>query len=104
MKYEDEKMIKPILDRLADYGTFISNKAPPLNKDKALILLGEVMLKKFVDEFTSLWRNELFSECRLKDFEASSEEIHNWVHGGDPQPDCVVCSKLCKEVVTKNGI
>jgi hypothetical protein len=101
MKYEEEKLIKPILDRLAEYGTFISNKAPPLNKEKALILLGEAMLKKFVDEFTSLWRNELFSECQLMDFEASGEEIHKWVHGSNPQPDCIVCSKLCKEVNDK---
>jgi len=62
-----------ILDRLADYGVFISNNAPPLNRQKALVLLGQAMLDKFVNEFVSLWR-ELFPNCRLQDFEASEEE------------------------------
>jgi hypothetical protein len=101
MRYKDEKGIEPILDRLADYGTFISNKAPPLNKEKALILLGEAKLKKFVDEFTGLWKNELFPDCLLKNYEASDEEVHEWVHGGDPQPDCVLCLNACKEVNEK---
>jgi hypothetical protein len=101
MKFENIELDKETLDRLADYGVFIRNKAPPLNREKAMVLLGEAMLEKFVREFVSLWKNELFPGCLLKDYEASDEEIHEWVHGGDPQPDCVLCSRNCKEVDEK---
>jgi len=74
MKFEDEKLDKEVLGRLANYGVLISDKAPKLNKEKALVLLGEAMLDKFVKEFTSLWKDELFPDCRLQDFEASEEE------------------------------
>jgi|GEM_PF-2568864 len=84
MQFDQEKLIKPVLDRLADYGTFIGNKAPPLNKEKALVLLGEAMLEKFVREFVSLWKNELFPGCLLKNYEASDREVHEWVHDDDP--------------------
>ena len=101
MKFESIELDKETLGRLADYGTFISNKAPPLNREKALVLLGEAMLDTFFREFMNLWRNELFPDCLLKNYEASDQEVHEWVHSGDPQPDCKLCSKLCKEVDEK---
>ncbi len=104
MKFEDIGLNKEILDRLADYGVFIKNKAPPLNKGKALILLGEAMLEKFNREFIDLWKNELFPDCLLKDYEASEQEVHEWIHGGDPQPDCKSCSNDCKEVNDKMDV
>jgi len=99
MKFENEKLDKQTLDRLAEHGVFISSNALPLNKEKALVLLGEAMLDKFIKDFVGLWKNELFANCLLKDYEASAEEVHEWVHGGDPQPDCALCSKHCKEVL-----
>jgi hypothetical protein len=101
MKFENKELDKEILDRLAGYGIFISRNCPPVNKEKALVLLGEAILDKFVKEFVSLWRNELFANCLLKDYEASAEEVHEWVHGGDPQYDCELCSNDCKGVNEK---
>jgi hypothetical protein len=77
MKFEYEELDKETLDKLADYGIFISRNAPTLNKEKALVLLGEAILDKFVREFVSLWKNELFPNCRLQDFEASEEKKQN---------------------------
>jgi len=101
MEFEKEELSRQILDRLASHGVFISKNAPPLNNEKALILLGQTILDKFVKEFVSLWQNELFANCLLKDYEASTEEVHEWVHGGDPQPDCQLCSNTCKGVNEK---
>lgn len=54
MKSENKEVGIEILDRLADYGVFISNSAPPLNRQKALVLLGEAMLTWFFKEFSGL--------------------------------------------------
>ena len=101
MQFEEERPSREMLGRLASHGVFISRNAPPFNNQKALILLGQKMLDDFVQEFVSLWQNELFADCLLKDYEASAEEVHEWVHGGDPQPDCQLCSNTCKEVNEK---
>lgn len=103
MEFNKEELDRQILDRLAGYGVFISKTAPPLNNKKALVLLGEAMLERFVKDFVSLWKSELFSDCQLQDFEASAEEVHEWVHGGDPQLECKLCSNDCKEVDGKMG-
>ena len=73
MKSENKEVSIEILDRLADYGVFISNNAPPLNRQTALVILGEAMLTCFFKEFSGLW-GELFPNCRLQDFEASEGE------------------------------
>ena len=101
MQFDKEELRKQILDQLAKCGVFISNNAPPLNKEKALVLLGEAILDKFFREFMNLWKNELFPDCLLKNYEASDQEVHEWVHGGDPQPDCKLCSNHCKGVNEK---
>lgn len=84
MKFELEELDKEIIDRLMSQGIFLSNNAPPMNKEKALVLIGEAMLDRFVKEFVSLWKNELFPHCLLRDYEASEEEVHRMIHGDEP--------------------
>ena len=97
MKSENKEVSIEILDRLADYGVFISNNAPPLNRQKALVILGEAMLTSFFKEFSGLWR-ELFPNCRSQDFEASEEEKKK-ILGRQDNND------LCKrEMQTEAGI
>jgi len=74
MKFKNEELDEATLERLDKHGILFSRNAPPLNKEKALVLLGEAILDKFVREFVSLWKNELFPNCRLQYFEASEEE------------------------------
>lgn len=77
MKFENEELDKETLDRLEKHGILLSKHASALSRDKALVLIGEAMMDKFVKEikeFVSLWKNELFPDCRLQDFEASEEE------------------------------
>lgn len=80
MKFEPEELDKKIIEKLMSQGIFISQNAPPMNKEKALVLIGETMLDKFVKEFVSLWKNELFPHCLLRDYEASEEEMHRMIH------------------------
>ncbi len=111
MRFESEELDNEILDRLMSHGIFISKDAPPLNKEKALVLLGEAMLEKFIKEFTSLWRNELFSSCLLRDYESSEKEIYETIHPQKPWDErkaedkkpgpCVSYSNTCKEVDEK---
>jgi len=97
MKSENKEVSIEILDRLADYGVFISNNALPLNRQKALVILGEAMLTCFFKEFSGLWR-ELFPNCRLQDFEAAEEEKKK-ILGRQDNND------LCKrEMQTEAGI
>ena len=97
MKSENKEVSIEILDRLADYGVFISNNALPLNRQTALVILGEAMLTCFFKEFSGLWR-ELFPNCRLQDFEASEEEKKK-ILGRQDNND------LCKrEMQTEAGI
>jgi len=86
MKSENKEVSIEILDRLADYGVFVSNNAPPLNRQKALVILGEVMLTCFFEEFSGLWR-ELFPNCRLQDFEASEKEKQHILGEQDADQD-----------------
>ena len=71
-------------DRMMSHSIFISKNAPPMNKKKALVLIGETMLDKFVKEFLSLWKDKLFPHCILRDYEASEEELHRMIHGDEP--------------------
>lgn len=71
MKFEPEELDKKMVEKLLSHGIVISQNAPPMNKEKALVLIGETMLDKFVKEFVSLWKNELFPHCLLRDYEAS---------------------------------
>lgn len=81
MKFDNEPLDKELLKRLAKHQVFLSHDCPPMNQEKALILLGEAMLNEFVEKFTQLWKKELFPHCLLRDHEASIEEVHRWVHG-----------------------
>ena len=83
MKFDNEPLDKEILNRLEEQGILLSDSCPPMNKEKALILLGEALLNQFVQKFTGLWKEELFSHCLLRDYEASEEEVHRWIHGED---------------------
>jgi hypothetical protein len=81
MKFDNEPLEEEILDRLANHQVLLSNNCPPMNNEKALVLLGEAMLNEFVEKFTKLWKDELFPHCLLRDHEASKEEVHRWIHG-----------------------
>ena len=93
MKFEPEELDKKIIDRLLSHGIIISENAPSMNEEKALVLIGEAMLNKFVKEFVSLWKYELFPNCLLRDYEASEQEIHKMIHG-DEQRDKSSANKV----------
>ena len=95
MNYKNEPLDKELLERLGCYGVWISDSAPRLTKEKALILIGQRMLDEFVKDFVGLWKNELFPHCRIKDYEATDEDWRNWL-GSDYKG-----SKYCKEVDKK---
>lgn len=82
MKFDNEPLDKEMLDRLENHQVILSDNCPPMNKEKALVLLGEALLNEFVEKFTRLWREELFPHCLLKDHEARPEDVHRWIHGG----------------------
>lgn len=87
MKFENKELDKETLDRLADHGILLSKNCPRMNKEKALILIGEAMLDKFIKEFVSLWKNELFPDCLLKDHEVSEEEKQRILGNQDADED-----------------
>jgi len=110
MRFENQELDKEILDRLENHGIFLSKDCPPMNKEKALVLIGEAMLDKFVKDFVSLWKNELFSNCLLRDHEASAKEVYETIHPQEPWDEreaqqegkaepAALCSSHCKEVV-----
>lgn len=110
MKFENQELDKKTLDRLEDYGIFLSKNVPPVNKEKVLVLIGEAMLDRFVKEFVSLWKNELFPNCLLRDYEASAKEVYETIHPQKPWDErkarqegkaepAASCSNDCKEVV-----
>lgn len=109
MKFKPEELDQKIIDRLMSHSIFISNNAPPMNKEKALVLIGEAMLDKFVKEFVNLWKNELFPNCLLRDYEASVREVNKIIHSDEPwdeskaeQKDIIESySNICKEVDKK---
>lgn len=76
MKFKIEKLGQKTLKRLEEHEILLSRNAPLLNREKALVLIGEAMLNKIVkeiNEFVSLWK-ELFPGCHIKDFEASKKK------------------------------
>ena len=75
MEFEKEELDKETINRLMKYRIWLSAKAPHMNKDKALVLIGEVMLNNFVEEFVRLWKTELFPHCLLRDYQATDSEI-----------------------------
>ncbi|MFC1783454.1 hypothetical protein ACFL02_07695 [Planctomycetota bacterium] len=115
MKFDNEPLDKEILDRLSNHQIWISRNAPPMNKEKALVLIGEAMLDKFIKEFVHLWKDELFPHCLLRDHDASPEEVREMLglyedynkseksQEGD-KPSKASCSGLnnCKGVVKMN--
>jgi hypothetical protein len=118
MKFKNKKVDKETLDRLEKYGILLNRNAQSINRQQALILLGEAMLDKFVKEFVSLWKNELFPNCRLQDFEVSDKEKQHILsedgdNNKDSEPtehnseqccrreDCTMDSEGCCDVLTK---
>jgi len=110
MKFNNEELDKETINRLMSHSIFISRDAPPVNKEKALVLIGEAMLDKFVKEFVSLWKDELFPNCLLRDHEASEKEMYETIHPQEPWPEnrarqdekagpAALCSNDCKEVI-----
>jgi len=95
MNYKKQPLDKEIIDRLLSHGIWLSENAPPVTKEKALILIGQAMLDDFIKEFVGLWKNELFPHCRIRDYKATDEDWRNWL--GDDYSN----SKYCKEVDKK---
>ena len=56
MEFDNEPLDKDMLERLAKNHVFLSNDCPPMNREKALVLLGEAMLNEIVEKFTQLWK------------------------------------------------
>lgn len=110
MKFNNEELDKETIDRLMSHSIFISKDAPPVNKEKALVLIGEAMLDKFIKDFVSLWKDELFPNCLLRDHEASEKEMYETIHPQEPWPEsraqqedkaepAALCSNDCKGVI-----
>ena len=117
MRFENKKVDKETLDRLEKNGILLKGNAKSIDKQKALILLGDAILDRFVKEFVSLWK-ELFPNCRLQDFKALEEEKQhilgeNGDDGKDGEPtehnysqccqreNCTMDSEDCCDVLTK---
>ena len=113
MKFEnkDEELDRATMDRLEAHWIWPKRGGPKITKEKALVLIGEAMFQDFVEKFISLWKNELFPDCLLKDCAASEEEIYETIHPCKPwenrtQRDKTaghpaLCSNNCKEVDEK---
>jgi len=110
MRIVEGKLDKKAINRLQKYGILISKNSPTINKERALVLIGEAMLDRFIKEFSSLWKNELFADCLLRDFEASEQE-ENEIFGGNclekynncqPIEGSQSYSNECKEVNNEN--
>lgn len=95
MDFQKQPLDKETLEKLRYYGIWLSDNAPPVTKEKALILIGQRMLDEFMKDFVNLWRHELFPHIRLRDYEATYEDWRNWL--GSDYAD----SKYCKEVDKK---
>jgi len=95
MNYKKQPLDKEIIDRLLSHGIWLSENAPPVTKEKALILIGQAILDNFIKEFIGLWKNELFPHCRIRDYKATDEDWRKWL--GDDYSN----SKYCKGVNEK---
>jgi hypothetical protein len=90
MKFKNKELDEETLERLQEQGILFCRNAPPLNKEQALVLIGEAMLEniaKQINELIGLWKNELFPNCRLQDFEASEEEKQHILGERDADED-----------------
>lgn len=95
MTIKDLLCDKEMCDRLLSHGIWISDRVGTLTKSQALALIGQSLFEKFVNEFSKVWE-ELFPDCRIKDFEATEEDWKRWL--GDDYH----AIRDCKEV-DKNG-
>jgi len=98
MDFENKPIDKEIRDRLLYHGLWLSDNSPPLTKEKALVLIGQAMLEEleeFIENFTNLWKKDLFPHIRIKDYQATEQDWKNWL-GSDYKG-----SKVCKEVNKK---
>ena len=92
MKFEKQAIDREMWNRLRSYGITLSESAPPITKEQALVLIGQRMLDEFVKDFVHLWKYELFPHVRIRDYEATEEDWKKWL-GSDYHG-----SKHCKEV------
>jgi len=79
MKFEGILVNDEMKQRLACHGIWLKNNGKGMKKEQALVLLGEAILTRFIEEFVSLWRCELFPGCSMADFMASDGEMSKWV-------------------------
>ena len=93
--FQKEPLDKEIFERLQSHRIWISESAPPLTKEKALVLIGQRMLDEFVKDFVNLWKRELFPHVCIRDYEATEKDWQKWL-GSDYKG-----SKYCKEVDDK---
>jgi len=108
---EDEELDRATIDRLETYGIWPKRGGQKITKEKALVLIGEAMLEDFMKRFMNLWRNELFPNCLLKEYDAPEKEIYETVFPCEPwesraqkteEPGhSALCSNECKEVDEK---
>jgi hypothetical protein len=117
MKPTDNELDEETIRMLMRYGIFFSKKAPPVSRELALVFVAQAMLENFVKEFRSLL-DKLHPDCRLKDFQASPEEMKLWfgedwkpanADGQAPENECppeerghsIMFKRNCKEVDEK---
>ena len=78
MKFDNVKLDKEMMERLRKNGIYLSD-CSKVTREQALVFIGEVMLKRFVKDFSELWEEELFPDCRLTDYEATEEDWRTWL-------------------------
>lgn len=101
MRFENEPLDREMMERLQDHGIWLSD-LKKVTKEQALVFIGEVMLKRFIKEFSDLWGKELFKNCQLKDHEATEEDWRNWL-GDDYRKDGPEAPANCTEELNSKG-
>jgi hypothetical protein len=70
----DEKTVA----KLARYGIWTDRNRWQMSKEEAVVLMGEVMFERFVQEFKGLWR-ELFPNPQASEIGVSAEYVQTYV-------------------------
>jgi hypothetical protein len=94
IKMKDSMCDKQMYDRLMSKVIFVSGNFSTVKNSQTPILIGQSMFECFINEF-SIVREELFPHCMIKDFQATKDDLRQWM-GSDYQN-----SSQCKEVVQK---
>jgi len=101
MRFEEGKLDEETLGRLQQYGILLGKNSSALNKERALVLIGQAMLDRFIKEFASLWKNEIFANCLLMDFEASEQEekaVFGIEQSADEKSDYSEKNNNCRQI------